>query len=467
MTPPSRSIPISKRQQCYFDFDEYCDLLGGANWERAVESRLQSGVSSVRHKALNPLAGFFTSSNQFLFVDPRCRPSSLEILWLKWNVFSALCREVLSFHQEKQRPHLSIMPSTVRITIPSPMSAALPARWVFDLALDRKGIAKPVSRQSMPSDFAQRIFNPNDRADNIFSVPMMSEKPLGYEVKGTALVRSIERIRDDKSKTVSAIIELHFLSSDIRPGDFSENDVFFVDLDSHDESVLPIQVWASMKTPLEKGILLKGTSNPLKPEEWTRFKENHQTPFSRSKISIFKSYQAPCDLYSLGMLLFGMLLSNSEQDLKIVDQGVHHFAECLKPMVQGLGLEDFEILTKRFQDRFLEYGVLFSQKSIRYDPTEEALSGNVIPDEIWSELLVFAFRLVTFIPQFSFSRNHGDVQIERSHRLMETVLALADRFSSRIKIAFFGSEARDREILETCQSLREELNIKKVEKDAV
>lgn len=472
MSQAAESVFQSRSKKFCFQFDEYCDLLGGAVWGDLIKRRFSSDRRSERGHPPPSIESRFSSQNQFLLTDRTSHLCPLEILWLKWNVFSDLCREVYAFHRDKKKSHLNISPRSVLINIPDPISESLPSRWIFSLKLDGRSKSRRFSLKGMPSGMLGRLYMPPTTDDNKYRAPVVRERPLGYEVSGIAAVRSVEKVqgaeeRDGGDEKIRGITEFHFLSEDVQKTEFSEHDIFLVKLYFNDESFQPVEIWASNPVPLEKGILLKGSTRPMDARHWEKFEHAKERIFSHANMKIFKAYLAPCDLYSLGMMLLRLLLVNDEQDIETVNEVIQKLTGRLAPMVQGLGPEDRQILIKRFKELFHGTGSLFSKTSILYSPPQKEEIEPFIPDDLWIEVLIYAFRLITFIPGFSYCRSHGDAQFEQPHLLMETVIQDVAIFSERIKIPLFRSHRRDIEIREVCGMLRKELTEGETTNDAV
>ncbi|MDC4206333.1 MAG: hypothetical protein MPW14_02845 [Candidatus Manganitrophus sp.] len=118
--------------QMSLQYDEFSDLLGGAVWEEALDRWSRSGFSMARQQTLRSFASYFSSSPQFLFSEDRQR-YSLELFWLKWNLFTGLCRRIQGIHQEHQRPLLNLQPAHLRLTMAAATEPFLPVRWGFSL----------------------------------------------------------------------------------------------------------------------------------------------------------------------------------------------------------------------------------------------------------------------------------------------------------------------------------------------
>ena len=116
-------------------YDEFCDLAGNANWDSAFQQWMVSGLLPERQEKLSLMASRFSGPCQFLFGRDRGGILPLEILWLKWNLFTALCRRVQGVYEEGGGPHLNLQPAHIIVLFPGPVEDFLPVRWLFTLEL--------------------------------------------------------------------------------------------------------------------------------------------------------------------------------------------------------------------------------------------------------------------------------------------------------------------------------------------
>lgn len=445
----------------HFHYDEFCDLLGGAAWDQAVERWRVAGLSPDRERRLAPFSSRFSSSSRSLFPnDPALYP--LETLWLKWNLFAQLCDRIEGFHRDFRRPHLRIQPAYVWVTVPDAISDFLPSRWSFSLKLAGLEPVLPVSGE-IPSEFAPRIFSLPPDLKTDYVAPVMKGLPLGHEESVTALIHSMERFREPVGDKVRGMVQVNLISENIRPADYSEMDVFRVTLKAQTEigqrpTESPVRIWGTKLPDSERGLLVSGATEAVSPSVWETVEKNRQAVFSYSKVAIYKSYHVPCDLYSLGMMLLRSLFVNDRQELGAVDEMIKEMIHRLKPMVQGLGFQDDRIIAERLRESFQKEG-LFKKEAVLYRLEDRTGGADMIPDDLWEDQLILALRLLTSIPGFSFCRNHGDYPVEHPERLMQRVMLKVRELSHRIKIALFGSRERNREILEACAQVRKEFSL--------
>lgn len=438
----------SQEEPLHFRYDEFCDLLGGADWDRALPCWRLSGLTPKRDRALASLSSRFSSPPQFLFSSPS-KAHPLEVFWLKWGLFTRLCREVEAFHRGRRKPLLNIHPAGLSVRVSDSTVDFAPARWLFSLKIDEPTTASPVLDEDMPPEFRARFFSPAPDLEDVYQAPVLRETGPGRREEAAALIFSLEKIPQSKEEKVRGIVELNLISENIRPSDYSERDVFSVTIDLPDANA-SVRVWAGHAAPLERGLLVKGTTEPLSRSVWESLGKNRQKVFSHSKVILYKTRHVPCDLYGLGILLLRTLLVHDRQDLAAVDQTATRILNWLSPMARGIGPEENGIIAKRFRLRLKEEGDLFEKRSLLYASEERQRGAESVPDDLWSDALLLALRLATSIPGFSFCKDHGDYDIENPQASMEKVTPRVEALGRRIKAELFEPGRRNREVLEAC-----------------
>lgn len=449
---------VAEASTC-FQYDEFCDLLGGAAWEPVFQQWIVSGLLPRRQESLSWMAPRFTQAGQFLFDWGGAQLFPLEVLWLKFNLFKSLCQKLQAFYEKESKPHLNLQPPHALIESPSSAADFVPARWLFSLRLAEVETASASVIPGLPSELTGRLYAPPHPQRGPYTAPVMKESPLGQEERATVLIRTLEQVREPQAKAVQGFLEAQIISEGILPSSYSAKDVFLIMLPVQGPESPPVRFWASEAAALEKGLLLRGTTEPMGASVWEALVKGRQTVFSHSQAAIYRSYHLPCDVYALGMLLARTLLVNERQDIQSVERKIRQAADGLEPMVQGLEADDDRTVSKRLRIYLREYGETFSQESVLYGRKEENSPWERIPDEIWYDALVLLFRLVSWIPGFGFCRDHGDYDLTNLQMPMERINAGVQRLENRIKMELFGSRQRNREILKACDLLRDELTL--------
>lgn len=434
--------------QMSLQYDEFSDLLGGAVWDEAFDRRSRSGFSVARQQTLRPLASYFSSSPQFFFLEDRQR-YALEVFWLKWNLFLGLCRRIQGIHQEHQRPLLNLQPALLRVTLAEATEPFLPVRWGFSLDTSNLRLADRMTLPGMPADFPAQLFSPPPDAHPLYSAPLVRRQGLEQGETATLLVRSTERMRDSPPGEVRGIVQAQLVSDHLKGADYSLGDLFLVTPNLSEEEGESLRIWASKRGSAERGVLLEGVTEPVSSAVWEQFEKARQKVFARSEVVIYKSLHVPCDLYSLGMILFRTLLVNDRQEIEGVYEAVRGTAEQLGPISLSLEEQERQFISRRLRFYLRKEAEVLSKNAVLHRQEERESGCEAIPDDLWTEALLIGFRLV---------QTRGDHPLDQLGDLMERVTADAERLGGRIKMELFGSRDRNREILEACDLIRKELS---------
>jgi len=390
----------------------------------------------------------FSSTRQFLFSDDRQR-YPLEVFWLKWNLFVGLCRRIQRIHSEHQRPLLNLQPAHLRIKMTEATEAFMPVRWGFSLDTSNLQLADRFIPPGLPADVPAHLFSPPPDAHPLYSPAPVGRQGLERGETATLLVRSTERMRDSPAGKVRGIVQAQLVSDHLKGSDYSSGDLFRVTPPLLEEEAGALRLWASKRASAERGVLLEGVTEPVSPAVWEQFEKARQKVFSRSEVVVYKSLHIPCDLYSLGMILFRTLLVNDRQEFDGVSPTIVRMSEQLGPISFSLQEQEKQFLSRRLRFYLRKEGELLSKRAVLYREQERESGCDAIPDDLWTEALLSGFRLI---------QNRGEHPLDQMGRLMEPVAADAERLGGRIKLELFGSRERNREILEACDLIRKELS---------
>ena len=459
MDTPSCHLNISNTQGLFLQWDEFCDLLGGAAWTDACGQWSFEDLTPERRQLLPVLASRFADQRQFLFSDTKGSVFPLEAFWLKWRLFAGLCSQVLALHRDRRRPHLGLHPSQIQITIPEVADPLLPARWNFAVKLLNSEGAMPFVHEQMPPAFMDRLFQPPHSVENPYQATELRDWPLGKSEPVTILVRSMERVRlpEVEGDEIRGMVQLHILTDSIPASAFSEKDVFHVHLNLSHGGASTVRVWGSKVESAERGLVISGVTEPMRPALWDHLEQNQKQVFSQSKAVFYRAFQVPCDLYSLGVILLRTLVGQRAESTSRLELALPQILVNLEKIVTSGGSHDPAQLSQRIQGLLNEEGALFSQRSLLFPTTISPTGATTIPDELWYDGVQLAFRFMGRIPGFGFSANSGDYDVGNPGQLMEHALKEVMRIGEWIYVELFGSRQRNRDILTACQILREEL----------
>ncbi len=432
-------MPVSENTP-NLNYDEFCDLLGGASCEGNL----------FLHRKESPLF-------------------PLEVFWLKLNLYTTLCKKVVGYHQTLRQPHLALQPTQIPVFLPTSLSDTTPIGWLFQLQLPEEK-AVPFVPPNKPDSVQQgetAVAGPPAVAGPLFALPQgidlqieylaptLQGRPLGHEEKGRAMIRSLEKIREESTGENGArgILEIHFISDFLRSDDYSDKDLFFVSLPISEKET--ISFWAKKSATQERGLLVTGVTPSLSSSQWDQVDAVKTRVLPNAAVSIYKSYHVPCDLFSLGMILFRTLLVHDKRNIEQVSQAVLRISGSLRETIRDLDGKS-PLIFKRIVPVLQQAG--FSSDSFLF--CHESRGKKVLPEWLWDSVLILALRMVTTVHGFSFCSHTGDYDPDHPYRLMETVLAELLPLLEGIRIELFDAHQRNREIVQACHLFRKEADTK-------
>lgn len=439
----------------FLTYDQFCDLLGAATWKQAYNYWTIAGLIAEEQLTAGGLPQRYSGSRQFLFEDDT-QVLPLEVFWLKWNLFTALCRRVLQLHQTNLRPHLGIEPAKVQIRVSFPVDSWMPTRWLFALKLVVPELSL-LESVKLSGEGSLSLFVPPQNHSSLFVAPVIREWPRGRQETVTALIRSSEQVRNRTEPGIQGLVHVHVISDTIVSSEFSEQDVFALHVQTSARGSSPICMWGRKVEAAERGFVLSGMTEAMPMSDWDNLQKNTAQVFSNSKLVIYKAFHVPCDLYSLGMMLGQTLLVNEDQNMGQVGRALQKVIGGLEPLVVGIGPNDTQTLSKRLTARLKEFGAVFSKSAMMHQRQAGLDVEAVLPDDLWYDALILGLRLVSWIPNFSICTGAGDYDNKAPYKVMEQVVQAAERLTHRIRIELFGCRQRNREILEACDLVRAEL----------
>ncbi len=413
------------------DYQDFSDLLGGSGAEKPDDSDL------------------------FLFSDDRRGKFPLEVFWLKWRLFESLCKEVLTYHKTKRQPHLGLDPEKIKVEHPADGSGASPRYWSFKVRIPENEGAWSEDPPGIPDDLAGRMYRPAGETDPLYSSPIIRHENERGEIPATPLIRSMERIKgEEKVEAIRGLVEVQLISDQISVLNASENDIFGLILRFTEGATPPVLIWSSKFSSNEKGLLIKGMTAPIPLSSWKKLEEKRQAVFNQSGVMVYKATHVPLDIYSLGRILLRTLLVNDRDDMAMAAEKANRISGRLESIFYGIPEDDFRSLSRRLRELLKEEGSLFPKESFLFRGKDRDHGAPSIPDEIWNDALIIAFKMITWIPGFSFCQNHGDYTPGSAYLSLERAMVSISRISQWLKLELFHSDRRNQEMTRVFERAR-------------
>ena len=419
-------------------YDELCQLLGGADWQAVAKETCGPGQQG-RARTLERLNRHYEGRLQWLYRHDHGGRHALEVLRLKLVAFQAICEGLGRIHGECRRAHFDVSPRNVMVHVSEP-GYGVPARWCFDVRLIDFGSPRRLRPNHLSARDMPEILIPGPSADDLHIAPELATRIEGASTFGAVSVRDRRELEDRVQFSLEARVDRGFKSSACRPGD-----VVLVVPGRAQEHWL----WAKIEAIRDKAIDLSAEVHLAHP-----FKAWSVPKTLDANLTFYRSHGPESDLFGLGMLLFRTLLANdgtSEFDVeKLITNCLKRLDVELSEDPTGGGARGREALLAILRDKAAE----FDRRNIFYERDARVAPLHGLAEELWHEILLLGFKLVTSVAGFAFAADLTPVATQKAR-----MVAVADELHDLIRqidVELFAPDLRAREITELCEQLRAE-----------
>ncbi|HVE40140.1 MAG TPA: hypothetical protein VNM14_09650 [Planctomycetota bacterium] len=424
-------------------YDELSDLVGGASWQ-ALRDRLRQSGAPGRESVLAAVDDVFTSPIQWIYRQDTSGKFPLEILHLKLNLFSQLCHGLRAYHARVREPHLDVSPAQVMVDV-VPGSTNLPARWTFRTRLIGAAGPHRFPTAGAPAGALPDLLVPAPDADRIFVSPFVRKAEFGREESLRVTVRSVKADGGRVKIEGSASSDRARLEN-CQPGDV---------LRLIPASAGPLEgltLWGTVDAPEERGVRFTALVDAA-----SGFDSSKKPADFDASVAFFPRFQVPCDLFGLGMLLFRTLLVNDGTDLLVVDDAVHRVLKKLGLWLEGKKSPAAARVAGELMPIVEREREVFGSCAVFYLQEDREERPRALPQRLWSDVLLFGFKLLTSIEGFSYATGHADFPADHPEGMLDLVMTELAGLEDRVRIELFSKADRDREISDVCNELMDEL----------
>ncbi len=419
--------------------DEFGDLLGGASWA-ALRDRVRQAGSAGRERTLQAVDAHYTGPVQWLYQDDTIERFALEVLHLKLALFSQLCRGVREYHEKVREPHLHLSPSQVMVDV-LPGATNLPARWSFQVRL----IGASGPHRFEPQGLRAGLPVPAPDADKIFLSPFVRGAEFGREESLRVSIRSLQPEGDQLKVEGVASSERARLET-WQPGDV-------IRVVPTGGALEGTTLWGTLEWREDQGVKFSA----LVPAGAVPDPARKPADFDAG-VACFPRFGVACDLYSLGLLLFRSLLVNDQTTLIEADAALQRVLRRVSVWSEGKRSPAAARVASELLAQIGQEPDVFQPGALLHSEDDRNEAAKALPPRLWSDLLLFGFKLTTSIPGFSFATGHADSVPDHPEGLMDAVRAELSQLEARVRIELFARAERDREIGEVCDELLAELS---------
>lgn len=418
------------------DYDQLCDLLGGAPFAEIV----QSG-SAAQRQLLQRHTAAFTNGPQWLFAGDAQR-FPREVLRTKLTAFQEVCRGLGALHVATGRPHFGIAPQNVMARC-LPAGRGCPARWSFEVQLVDLGSPVRAKVPGRGADLPPLLEPGPELREDLRMRPYCPPDLQGVDGQGSTLTVQFRAAEPDGER-VRLPLDAQGLVNLKR---FRAGDQVCIATGGNDGDGL----WAQITEVRAKGVaavVVLAANDPRARLAGRTIDAN---------CTFFRSFGPPVDLHGLGMLLLRTLLANDQQSIDDVEDVVGKVLRRLRDEMPSGAVDPAVVKSRLLQalqakehrDRFASRNVLFARTARDACQRAGEAEREPLDRSVWHPLLGIAFQMLTQFKGFSYSDSHA----EGSPYLLRQVENDIEAVRRRLAVDLFAGEARDAAISGACDDV--------------
>jgi hypothetical protein len=388
--------------------DEHIDILGGATWQAFRSQHVLKWSSAGVRLRREPLEKTVFARQEG--VDP------LTALTAKLGLFEAVAERVLAYHRQHGEPHLGLRPSSFASHELFVVRDKQP-----DITL-REGMRGAMLDDILPAPPGPPIWLPPPDVEAPYahpdivraSEPRRTAPPDGAEIhrggfrfgRGTQVRVTAGRVWENKEQR-TAECELNLAGSGLSSVELAPSDRIHVEITSPGwEGTL---VWCRHDHERMLGATeMPARSFPIKvtSAQVLDLQSAAQGRALFGKATVYRTYGAFYDVYSLGIMLLRTLLASSKHSMeKITADVLPSLSSFCRAISAPEGTSAFDALASVMQtvSRARPLDTFLKQSNVCYFPGEVQKSAGGAPRELWAELLAVVVAAVTTEPGVSFA----------------------------------------------------------------
>jgi hypothetical protein len=244
-------------------------------------------------------------------------------------------------------------------------------------------------------DGGHQSYLPRPDFRQLFTSPFVRRPPFGHEEYANVTIRRVEL--DD----TGVIIEAHLVSEVISAFRLTPHDCLKITLNAPANKADGLVVWAAEAELVRGGYRVTGRAARVRPDIRQALEGQVENTLWDCRVNICRFYHAPCDLYSLGMIFWCMLLVNDHREEAEVCRQVENIGHRLTDFAElSNQLSPIEIEGK-LREFLAEKREFFGPEAVFYRAMDRAASKQDIFGELWFACQKLGLAMVTDIPGFS------------------------------------------------------------------
>lgn len=451
----SRYLPI---EILPLGFDEVCALLGGAAVEMLPRERPTAGAEPAARLFARLDGALAAPAPQFYFEGDPTGLFALESFLLRMGAFAGLARGVLRLH-ESGRPHFALTPDRVRGAFVA-STPLVPARWGLALRVADVVTTAPIDEP----DVAPGAGGAGDRGAALWSLPHpLSEAFLPEAMSKTPVDQLWMRLvpRDLRIETrgaaVFARLEAEMTSENYVKSEHGRHDRVRVSLQTSAGAAERVVFTGALSAEHPGGFLFAGVSGPLTPDAAKAIEASRGATSLTAEVTIHHAFHAPADLWSLGLLLLRLLLTNDRQEgARIHRDAIARVVGAVNPGRapargrRGAARAGDTSVAATLAALFAREGIAAEPSALVFRESERVSHPAAISRGLWEDALRLGLRMASNVPGFSVCASLDDYDAADPAAPLRRCLEEIDLLVERARGELIGSSGRNAAVIDVC-----------------
>jgi len=384
------------RELCELQYDEFCQFLGGRDWnELKAQVAQRFPVSALGNWGIE-IEERYGSKLKFFSSTGGDSPGLDEALWLKLGLFEQLCTGVEWVYEHCKRPHLNLNPREVRVALGRSGSTG-PTAWSFRLGIVNPAAAVPVA---VGGDHPCYL-NPLD-ANPLYTSSAIRRPPFGHEEYANVAFRGVE------AKAADISVEVDLTSEVLGVFKLNEKDRFRVTLSAPGSKLNGVSFWAEGAATIPGGYRVAGRVARPQPGVAEALASALEQTFWDCRVNICRFYGVSCDLYSLGMMLLCGLSANDSHTEADICRAVENISRRLNAIGAAENVKPV-VVERELKKMLIEHAEMFAPRSVLYHAGAREVAADEDLGELWFACQKLGFAMTTEIAGFSLMAGRREI----------------------------------------------------------
>lgn len=372
-------------------YEDFADLLGGKPWKGYENGKQLIRFGGIYESLGDP--GLMQQGDSHFFLGGQGRAGRfVEGFHLKLQLLYEVLKSVRGFVEQQQLPFLNLSAESFRVSLGN-VGAGLPYLWTSNCTLVMPGQA-----HALPLEASDLRYFIRARAGG---ASVYQPEGISDSRPGTGSFRLRQMLPPDNGR-----IALEGTLVMQEAVDFSPNDLIWIRVPLS-TGRLDLYGHLHTGTGMAPGeTRLRTVPQMFTPEVIKALRAAEGVSFARSPFEIVPVLSTPCDLYALGVLAVRTFLVNPQTTLAIALDEMLSLARQAGS-AQDAG-ETFAARVGSVLNADARFANSLSPNRLSQEPMEPKSAYELLPPELWHNLLALIARLFPGVGPDSYCKDFGD-----------------------------------------------------------